>query len=108
VLHSHTLRKNFVKRLASNFHLIAKSSFAMSTQPKEGSSKLLNSNRLKRMMPKFLLKAPAANKKSVDPERLGADSPALNLTATFATIRTPDTEMTATRKILFHPGPFFT
>lgn len=76
----------------------------MSNQPKERSSKLLNTTRLKRMIPKFLLKAPTAHRESVDSDHLSAASPALNLTTTFATTRTPDTEMTATGKILFHPS----
>ena len=54
-------------------------------------------------MPKFLLKAPTVNKESVEPDFVGA-SPALNLTTTSATIRAPETEMTAIRKILFHPS----
>jgi len=53
------------------------------------------------MMPKFLLKA---KKESVQPDRAGAVPPALDLTTTSSIIRTPDTEMTATRKILFHPS----
>lgn len=76
----------------------------MSNQPKEQPSKLLNAIRLKRMIPKFLLKAPTANKESVNPDRLGAASLALNLTTTSATISTPDTGMTASRKILLHPS----
>jgi hypothetical protein len=54
------------------------------------------------MMPKFLLKAPTAIKESVDPDRASAASSALDLTTTSSTIPTPDTEMTATRKILLH------
>ena len=57
------------------------------------------------MMPKFLLKFPTANEETVNSVHLGAVSLALNLRTTSATIRTPDTELPDTRKILSHPSP---